>query len=273
MPSFCRKYQNLLVASFLAVLALSVYLSNLRAVDNTSFFSRTTLNLYSPPLRAIAFLLKKVGHRWDDHIFLLGVQEKNLELQKSLDLLVEQNLRTKEVLSENNRLRKLLSLKEHSSAKLISAEIIGRDPLGWFKTVLINKGASAGIKKNQAVITPQGIVGRILDAADDTAKVLLITDINSSVDALVQRTRARGIVGGRASNLCELKYVSVSDDVGLGDLVVTSGLCGIFSRGLPIGRVGRIEKDSLGLFRHVELTPSASLNRLEEVCVIIAERS
>lgn len=271
MSPFFRKYQNFIVVSLLVGLALSIYFSNQRATDNTSFLRRTVLNIYSPPLRAICLLLKEIRHLWDNYIFLLYVQEKNLELKKSLDLLVEQNMRMKEVLLENIRLRKLLSLKKRSSAKPISAEVIGRDPIGWFKTALINKGRSDGTKRNQAVITHQGIVGRILEVADGTSKVLLITDINSSVDALVQRTRARGIVEGRASNLCELKYVSGSDGVRLGDLVVTSGLCGIFPGGLPIGKVVRIEKDSFGLFQYVELTPIASLNRLEEVCILFAE--
>jgi rod shape-determining protein MreC len=273
MSPFLRKHQGLIIASLLIGLAISSYSSNLSPNESTPFLRRAALNIYSPPLRAISFFLKGLRHLWEDYIFLLDVQKGNLELQKSLDLLGKKNMRIKEVLLENNRLRKLLLLRERSSEKLISAEIIGRDPVGWFKTILINKGDGDGIKGARAVIAHQGIVGRILDVAADTSKVLLITDINSSVDALVQRTRARGIVEGRTSSLCELKYVSSSDDVMLGDLVVTSGLCGIFPKGLPIGTVSRIKKNSFGLFQHVELTPSASLNRLEEVSILLAEHN
>ena len=273
MSAFSRKYQNFIVASFLVVLALSVYLSGHGAADNAPLLRRIALNVYSPPLRATTFFLKEVGHLWDNYIFLLDTQKKNLELQRSVDLLLGQNMQLKEVLSENDRLRKLLSLKKRLSARPVSAEIIGKDPIGWFKTLLINKGARDGIKRNQAVVTHRGIVGRILGVAESTSKVLLITDINSSVDALVQRARSRGIVEGRSLNLCELKYVSGSDDIMLGDLVVTSGLCGIFPKGLPIGEVGRAEKDGSGLFQRVELTPSANLNKLEEVCILIAERN
>ncbi len=273
MSTFSRKYQNLIVASFLVVLALSVYLSNPGAADNTPLLRRIALNVYSPPLRATTFLLKEVGRFWDNYIFLLDIQKKNLELQRSADLLLEQNMQLKEVLSENDRLRKLLSLKKRSSARPVSAEIIGKDPVGWFKTLLINKGENEGIKRNQAVITHRGIVGRILDVAESTSKVLLITDINSSVDALVQRARAGGVVEGRSPALCELKYVSGSDDVRPGDLVVTSGLCGIFPKGLPIGEVSRVERDGSGLFQRVELTPSANLNKLEEVCILFAKRN
>ena len=271
MSSFLRKYQGFVFAAFLVGLTLSIYSSNLRATDDTSFLRGTVLNIYSPPLRAFTFLSKTAKRFWDNYIFLLHVQKENLELQISLDLLAEQNMQMNELLIENNRLRKLLMLKRRSSAKLLSAEVIWGDPTGWFGAALINKGENDGIKRDRAVITHRGVVGRITDVASNTSKVLLLTDINSSVDALVQRTRARGIVEGRAYNLCELKYVSSSDDVRLGDLVVTSGLCGIFPKGLSIGRVSRVEKGSFGLFQHVELTPSASLNQLESVCVLFSE--
>ena len=268
MSSFFRKYQNLIIAVFLVGLAFSIYSSNLRATGNTSFFRRTILSIYSPPLRVVASTLSGVKYLWNNYIFLLHVQKENLELKKSLDLLTEQNTQLKELLLENDRLRKLLLLKKRSSARLITAEIIGRDAVGWFKTVLINKGMGDSIKVGQAVITHRGIVGRTTDVSGGTSKVLLITDINSSVDALVQRTRARGVVEGKASGLCQLKYVSSSDDVMPGDLVVASGLCGVFPKGLPIGRVGRVEKDGFGLFQRVELTPSVNLNKLEEVCIL-----
>jgi len=272
MSPFLRKHRNIIVTSFLTGLALTIYLSNTQTTDTASSPRKAILTVYSPLLRAITYPLKEAKRLWDNYIFLLAVQDKNIKLQESVALLVEQNMQMKELLSENKRLRKLLSLKEGSPTELISAEIIGRDPIGWFKTLLINKGSDNGIKKNLAVITHQGVTGRILGVAANNAKVLMLTDINSSVDALVQRTRARGIVEGRASNLCELKYVSATDDVRSGDLVVTSGLCGIFPKGLPIGRVNRVEKDSLGLFQHVELTPCASLDRLEEVCIVLDKR-
>jgi len=268
MFSFFRKYQGFVIAFFLLGIALSVYSSNLRATESPSFFRRTVLNVYSPPLRALALLSQNIKNLWKNYIFLLHVQRNNLELKKSFDLLSEQSMQTKELLLENARLRKVLSLKERSSARLVSTEIIGRDPVGRFKTVLINKGGNSSVKRSQAVITHEGIVGRTTDVAADTSKVLLITDINSSVDALVQRTRARGVVEGMASGMCELKYVSSSDDVQPGDLVVTSGLCGTFPKGLPVGKVSRVEKDAAGLFQYVELLPCVNLNRLEEACVL-----
>jgi rod shape-determining protein MreC len=229
------------------------------------------LNIYEPPLFAFSFLLRGARSCWDNYISILRVKEENRELRKSLDLLAEQHVHTQELALENARLRNLLLLKEQSPTPLVSAEIIGRDAVGWFKTLLINKGRRDGIQKNHAVITHRGIVGRCIEVADSTSKVLLITDINSSVDALVQRTRSRGVIQGKGSALCELTFISSADDVAAGDLVVTTGLGGVFPKGLAIGTVTKVEKTTLGLFHYVEVEPSITVNKLEEVSLILPE--
>lgn len=271
MFSFFKKYQHFIVISFFVGCAFISYSSNLTATADTSFARRTILNVYEPPLHAFAYLFAGTRHLWNTYVALLQVQKENQQLSQSLDLLREKTIYTEELVLENARLRKLLQLKEQSSAGTVSAEIIGRDAIGWFKTVLINKGKNAGIKKNQAVITHQGVVGRCIEVADNASTVLLITDINSSVDALVQRTRSRGIVEGKGSPLCELSFISSADDVAEGDLVVTTGLCGVFPKGLSIGTVSRVEKSNLGLFHYVEVQPSINLNKLEEVTILLPE--
>ena len=269
MSSFFRKYQLLIVVAFLIGLAFTVYSSNLKATQNTSFLRRAIMETYAPPLRAVSSFFAGIKSVWNDYVFLFHVQPENRELKKSLDLLTEKTVQMKELELENERLRQLLSLKERSSAKLVSAEIIARDAIGWPKTVVINKGSRDLIEKDQAVVTHKGVVGRCIDVAQNVSRVLLITDINSSVDALVQRTRSRGIAEGRGTSLCALNYVSNTEDVTVGDLVVTAGLCGIFPKGLPIGKVSRIETNNFGLFQKIELEPSVDLNKLEEVCIIL----
>ncbi len=272
MYSFFKKYQHFILVSFFMGCALIGYSSSLKATSDTSLATRAVLNIYEPPLLAFSFLLREARSCWDTYIALLRVQEENRELRHSLALLAEQNVHTQELALENARLRNLLLLKERSPARLVSSEIIGRDAVGWFKTLLINKGRSDGIQKNHAVITHQGVVGRCIEVADSTSKVLLITDINSSVDALVQRTRSRGILQGKGSASCELTFISSADDVAVGDLVVTTGLCGIFPKGLSIGTVTRVDKTTLGLFHYVEVEPSINLNKLEEVSILLPER-
>jgi len=271
MYSFFKKYQHFILISLFMGCALIGYSSSLKATGDTSLATRTVLNIYEPPLLAFSFLLREARSCWDTYISLVGAQQENEKLRQSLALLTEKTVRSDELDLENERLRKLLLMKERSMSQLLVAEIIGRDAVGWFKTVLINKGSSNAIHKNQAVVTHQGIVGRCIEVAESTSKVLLITDINSSVDAMVQRTRSRGILQGNGSALCELTFISSADDVQKGDLVVTTGLCGVFPKGLSLGTVTRVEKTTLGLFHYVEVEPSINLNKLEEVSIILPE--
>jgi len=269
MPSFFRKYQYFIILAFLVGLALIVSSSNLRDTSKTSFLRRAILDMYAPPLRAATFFFTGTKRLWNNYVFLLNLRRENRQLRTSLDLLTEQNVQQKELLLENDRLRKLLLLKERSPERLISAEVIGRDAIGWLKTIVINKGENDGVYKDQAVVTHRGIVGRCIEVANSTSRVLLITDINSSVDALVQRTRSRGIVEGTGSGMCELKYVAGTDDIKEGDLVVTAGLCGIFPKGLSIGKVKEYSKKRHELFQSVKIEPSCNLNTLEEVSLLL----
>ena len=227
------------------------------------------MDTYGPPLRAVSFFFTGIKGLWNDYVFLFHLQRENRELRKSLEVLAEITVQMEELRLENERLRQLLSLKERSSARLIAAEIIARDAIGGLKTIMINKGAKDLIEKDQAVVTHRGVVGRCIDVSQNTSRVLLVTDINSSVDALVQRTRSRGIVEGRGTSLCELNYVANTEEVMVGDLVVTAGLCGIFPKGLPIGTVSHIEQNNVGLFQYIELKPRVDLNKLEEVSILL----
>ncbi len=119
-----------------------------------------------------------------------------------------------------------------------------------------------------AVIVPEGVVGQILKTGPRHATVLLLTDYNSAIDAIVQRTRAKAIVEGRGENRCQLKYLLRSEDVVVGDLVVTSGLGGNFPKGLLVGEIRKVEQREHGIFQYAELVPSVDLTKLEEVLVI-----
>ena len=151
---------------------------------------------------------------------------------------------------------------------MVAAEVIGQDPSSWFKSVTINKGEGDGVKRGMAVISPDGVVGQILKAAPHYATVLLVTDYNSAIDSIVQKTRARAIVEGSGENRCQLKYLLRTDEVNVGDVIVTSGLGGNFPKGLLIGEIRRVEKKGRGVFQYADLMPSVDLTKLEEVLVI-----
>jgi rod shape-determining protein MreC len=152
---------------------------------------------------------------------------------------------------------------------MIGAEVIGQDPSSWFKSVTIDKGERDGVKKGMAVISPAGVIGQVLKTAPHYTTVLLITDYNSAVDSIVQRTRAKAIVEGKGENRCQLKYLLRTEEVAVGDVVVTSGLAGNFPKGLMVGEIKKVDKKGHGVFQYAELAPSVDLAKLEEVFVIM----
>src|SRR5439155_24980271 len=130
------------------------------------------------------------------------------------------------------------------------------------RTLLIGRGERDGVVRGAAVLAPAGIVGHVFQVSPNAARVLLVADHNSGVDALVQRTRARGIVQGTADGGCGLKYVKRTEDIQVGDTVVTSGLDGIFPKGLPIGKVVSVDKRGQGLFQYAEIAPRVDAEQL-----------
>jgi rod shape-determining protein MreC len=169
----------------------------------------------------------------------------------------------------NERLRRFLNFKENIPNPTLPAELIGEDASSWFRTITINKGRIDGVEKGMVVVAAAGLVGHVINTSRDVSKVLLITDYNSSVDAICQDSRGRGIVQGKGRDLCDLKYVSRRDEVSLGSRVITSGLGGRFQKGLLIGTVTRVEKKPHGVFQDVEVTPAVEFRKLEEIFVVL----
>jgi rod shape-determining protein MreC len=190
-------------------------------------------------------------------------------LKQKIAELQEENNRTKEMKLAMDRLKQLLQFREEYSLSMIGAEVIGQDPSSWFKSVTIDKGERDGVKKGMAVISAAGVIGQILKTAPHYATVLLLTDYNSAIDSIVQRTRAKAIVEGKGENRCQLKYLLRTEEVAVGDAVVTSGLAGNFPKGLMVGEIKNVDKKGHGVFQYAELVPSVDLTKLEEVFVVM----
>jgi rod shape-determining protein MreC len=189
-------------------------------------------------------------------------------LKQRIAELQKEDHQMKEMALANERLKRLLEFREKISASVVAAEVIGQDPSSWFRSITINKGEKDGVQKGMAVISPEGVIGQILKTSLYHSTVLLITDYNSAIDSIVQRTRAKAIVEGLGENRCQLKYLLRKEEVVVGDVVVTSGLSGNFPKGLMVGEIRKVEKRGHGVFQYAELAPSVDLTRLEEVLVI-----
>jgi rod shape-determining protein MreC len=204
----------------------------------------------------------------DTYTSVVGFNSENQRLKKRIQELEIERNKLLEAAAVNQRLQELLELKTRLASKTVTASIIGKTASTWFQTCLLDKGTADGVQKGMAVVTPMGILGQVVSATGHTAKVLLMTDPNSGVDSLVQRTRARGIVSGSLENGPVMKYVKRSEEVREGDPLITSGADGIFPKGLPVGTVSKVRKQNLGLFQYVEVAPAVLLSRTEEVLIV-----
>ena len=234
-----------------------------------NYAGQFTISLVAPFQKAVNCSIHFAEDIWKNYFYLVSAAKENSCLKRKLNLAIEKNNRCYETDLSNIRLRKLLNFRKTIDHKLLASEVIGKDPSLWFKTVIIDKGRLDGIEKGLPVIVPEGIVGQIIHAADNYSKVLLIIDRNSAVDAVAQRTRARGIITGEDNDRCGFKYVLSKHDIHIGDTIISSGLDGVFPKGFLIGKISKIVKNSAGIFQEVAVIPYVDFEIIEEVFVIL----
>lgn len=230
---------------------------------------RFALFLVAPIQDTVSDTLQLGRDVWKHYFALVGAARENEQLRKALRDSIARNDQWKEVELSNQRLRRLLDFQSTLNSESVAAEVIGRDPSPWYRTIIINKGRSSGLRKGLPVVVPEGIIGQVTDVSEGYAKVMLIIDRNSAVDALVQRSRARGIIKGAATSRCIFEYVLRKDEVAVGDEIITSGLDGVFPKGVPIGSVTGVIKRTSDIFQEVIVTPHSDFEKLEEVLVVL----
>lgn len=229
------------------------------------------IDITAPFQNLTAKICSAVEGFWLTYFHLIKVREENAQLKASVDALKLENSRYREMLSDYRRFEELLQFKESSDRPSLAARVIGLDPTGWFKSVIIDKGEKQGVKLDMSVVNADGIIGRVVSVSQNYSKVLLIIDQNSAVDCLVQRSRERGIAVGLSTNICKLNYVQESGDVVVGDIIVSSGLAGVFPKGLPVGEVLDIKDVPGELFKDINIKPAVDFSRLEAVLLIAKE--
>uniref|UniRef100_A0A7C2HUR6 Cell shape-determining protein MreC n=1 Tax=Ammonifex degensii TaxID=42838 RepID=A0A7C2HUR6_9THEO len=206
-------------------------------------------------------------------VFSLGRENaRTRALQEQVAALQGEVRRLRALEAENARLKALLEYRTTRYPTAVVAAVIGRNPDNWFGMVSIDRGRDAGVTPGAVVVTPAGLVGRVMAVSRNTAEVLLITDPRSAVGAVVYETHTPGIVHGNLGSVSSLKmrYVAKDATVRRGFLVLTSNLSGVFPPGIPVGTVTRVEDEESGLFKTLYLTPAADLDRIEEVLVLRA---
>lgn len=208
---------------------------------------------------------------WMKYFALIDVREEALALKRENDLLRMENARYREMAAASKRRHDLALFQKSNPWPTLEAQVIGRDPSGWFESVIIDKGRGSGLKPNMPVVDARGVVGRLVSVSANYGKVLLVIDQNSAVDCLVQRSREKGIVKGLSGGLCKLDYVVKAGDVVVGDVVVTSGMDRTFPKGIPVGEVVDVQDEPSEFFRKVKVRPLVDFSRIEDVLVIKKE--
>ena len=207
------------------------------------------------------------------YIYLVNVAGERSELASRIKALEAQNSRLIEFESENGRLRTLLNFQEETGLSGVAATVIGRDPSNWIRTITIDRGELDGVRPGLPVVDGHAIVGQTTVVSERSAKVLLLTDSRSAIDAIVQSSRSPGIIEGTSFDLLRLRYVLREHEVKVGDRVVASGLDGVYPKGALIGVVTAVSSKPDNIFHAVDVQPSVDVSRMENLLVVIPERS
>lgn len=266
--SFLWRNRVVLTSGLLLLLSAHMLTTGVRPRDSAARPGEVLLGVLSPVQNASAHLVEAAHDFWHDYLALVDVQRENQQLRAELSRFQNERARLAELETENRHLSELLDLREALGMRAVAANVIGSDAAGLSRTLILSAGSRSGLRAGMAVLSNQGVVGKLIATSGSSSRVLLIDDHNAALDAFDQRSRVRGIVAGVVDDGLTMKYVGRSSDVKVGDEVVTSGLDGTFPRGLLIGEVSRIERQGPGLFVNVSVAPAVDFRRLEQVLVV-----
>jgi rod shape-determining protein MreC len=254
---------------FVAVIVGHIILisAQVNAKSGVPVLEQVTFGLFAEVQRGASAVIGGVRHTWTSYVTLRGVNAENETLKRELAE-VQVQLQEQRALADRSRsLERLLELRDRLSLQTSAAEIIAASATSDFRTVTIDKGSLHGLKADMGVIAPAGVVGRVVTPTARASKVQLLIDRNAAAGVLIERSRAQGVALGSGEDRLRLEYVAETGDVVVGDVVVTSGIDGIYPKGLVVGRVESVDKN--GAYRQITVRPAVDFSSLEEVLVIL----
>jgi len=269
MIKYLKQYRFYIILFLFILIPVIAIDTSTRSPREYRFYDRIIVGLTSPIQATISWSLEKLASSFENYIYLWNTHKDNLALLEENRKLLNSIANLRETQQENIRLRKILHFEEKFNIESVVARVIAKDVSTEYRSIRINRGESSGIKKNMAVVTDEGIVGRILRTTQNTSDIVTLLDPLSAVDAIVERSRARGIVEGLTDDACQLKYALRTDDIQPGDILISSGLGGIFPKGVAAGTVSRVNRKPYGITQEVEVRPSVDFSKLEEVLVVL----
>jgi len=233
-----------------------------------AWWSGLVLDVAVPIQKALAKPFALVSDVWNDYIALVEVGRENEQLRERLARIEDENVQLREALVASGRLDDIAAMREELDVPMLPAQPVGIDASNWFRSVLLDRGRNHGVHSGMPVISEQGLVGLVTATSRDAAKGMLLVDRQAAVDGVVQRSRARGVVRGDGDGLV-FEFVGRDADVAIGDELITSGLGGVYPKGLRIGRVVAVEKGDDELLHEAQVEPAVDFGRLEQVFVML----
>ena len=268
MWRFLKHHRVLLLILLLVLIGLHLLSTGLRQETELSQVGKGILVVYTPIYKMLSWPFVKVANGIGHYLYLVKVKEINKNLRQQNAVLRGNLVQLNELRGENLRLTELLGMKLPNLEPVAHARLIGRGDSTAFHVILIDRGKGDGVEKGMAVVAPAGLVGFVAAATRGAAKVVLFTDAGARVDAIIQRTRRPAMVFGLGRDYCTVRYLDTGADVAEGDRLVTSGLGGIFPKGINIGLVQHVERGEFDVIREITVIPAVDLTNLEEVVVL-----
>lgn len=271
-----KRYRDWLIV----VLSLAVPFWFLRASmkdpKQATGADRVLMQVATPIQQATASLARGLSHLWSDYVYLVDVKANNAALMSDNARLRERTRELEGLDAENRRLRRLLDLKASVREDVVTAQVIGKETNEFFRMIRVTLDRSSpAIAPDQAVLSPDGVVGITSKISGDTIDVRLVADSSAAVDVVVERTQAQGEVRGTGdmrAYSCTVEYMSRTDEVDIGDVLVTSGLGEHFAKGIPVCTVSKVTKRDFGVYQQVGCVPTVDFSRLEEVLVVLGRK-
>jgi rod shape-determining protein MreC len=274
MESVLSRYRNLVIlvgVLFLQVLGLAVQVKRSSDAQGTRLIRIWAVDVITPMEKGLVALQNGSGNLWHNYLYLRGVRAENRELKEQIDQMRLEQVRLSEDAAQAQRLQSLLSFKEQYITRTVAAQVIGSSGSDLSRGIYIDKGSDEGVQPDMAVITAGGIVGKVLRVYPSTALVLMINDQSSGVGVILEKSRLQGVLAGTPNGEVVMKEVMSDEQVSPGENLLTSGGDQIFPKGLPVGTIAKVgaPKD---LFLSITVKPSANLDRLEEVLVVLQKQ-
>jgi len=254
---------------FVAIIALWGFAGHNFQQNKATIFEKFLVETFSPLQRGTMSIKENIAYFIDHYFLLVDTSKQNVDLSKKIQKLETEIKALAEVKQENERLKKLLDFGKEIPRKKVLAQIVGWDSSSSFKVLRINKGFNDGIRELSAVVTTSGLVGYVYKTYFNYSDVITILDPNNRVDTIVTSTRSHGILEGRSDFQCTLKYVSRTEKIEVGDSVISAGMGNIYPKGLPVGKISKVDKESYGITQKIQVQPFVNFKKLEEVVVLV----